>query len=321
MRRGERHGQTGRVVTEFLHDIAVQPLEPVDLAPRRFPAAEVRAQAVRRLGQGGQLVRPAGPVGHVVPHADAFGPRRRRRPGPERFAPEHRQRGFGRGRRPLAIPSLQRRHLRSQSGIWRRLIGRRQRRDQPIKRCQKGVVGLRQQSLAGQPAGAGQHPHGLRTAWVLARCVHVSRERRLFGTVRARRRPRRIVGVEHPARRWVRHLRQTGQRVHAPPVGRRVRPVDRPRVVEAVVTPRDELRVQVGGHALVVGEQGVVGRVGFQLRHFQKAGIVCRLGPQKRLLQRLDRLVHQGDGDPLPLGLAHHRPMVRAVGGERPAGH
>ena len=69
---------------------------------------------------------------------------------------------------------------------------------------------------------------------------------------------------------------------------------------------------------MVVGEDGVVGRVGLELGDLAEGGEVCGLGAQERLLERLDRPVHQRQRDPLAVGLAHDRAVVGAVHGEPP---
>src|SRR5205823_6438130 len=71
-READRNART-RVV-EGLHDVTGETLEAIDLAPRRFPAAKVRGELVRRFGQ------------RLESLFDDRAPA-------ERFAPEHSERG------------------------------------------------------------------------------------------------------------------------------------------------------------------------------------------------------------------------------------
>src|SRR6185312_2994534 len=63
-RGGERHRDARLAVVEFLHDVAVDALEAVDLAPRHAPAAEVLLQAVGSFDQRMQACLRAGLRGH-----------------------------------------------------------------------------------------------------------------------------------------------------------------------------------------------------------------------------------------------------------------
>src|SRR3569623_1020525 len=82
------------------------------------------------------------------------------------------------------------------------------------------------------------------------------------------------------------------------PVGRWIAPVEQPRVIEAVVAARHELRRQHSELAFVGGEDRVVGTVRFERRRGHVRFQVVRLGPQEALLQRLDGPVHHREGDP-----------------------
>ena len=156
----------------------------------------------------------------------------------------------------------------------------------------------------------------MQPARVLAEGIHVLGIVGLLGAVGTGGGIGPVVGVESPAVGRVHRLRRVLQGVQALPVRSRVRAVDRLGVIETVVAHRDELRVQIGDLALGAGEQGVVRRIGLQLGHLHEAGVVGGLGAQERLLQGRDRLVHQGDADPLAAFLADDGAAMRLVDGE-----
>src|SRR5690348_18035316 len=56
-RRSEFHGNAGLGVVEMRFDIVIESLKAVDLAPRRFPRAEIRSKPVRRIGERLQKLR------------------------------------------------------------------------------------------------------------------------------------------------------------------------------------------------------------------------------------------------------------------------
>ncbi len=161
----------------------------------------------------------------------------------------------------------------------------------------------------------------MQAARVFRTRVHVPREIGLLRAVRSRRRIREVVRVVGPARLRVDHVRALRHAVHTLPVGRRVAAVDRTRPVEARVAARDEVRMQVGDIPLGVGEQRVVRGVRVQLHHLQVLLQVLRLRATPRLPQRLERLLHEANGDPLAVGLAHDRTVMCAIDRELPLGH
>ena len=154
-----------------------------------------------------------------------------------------------------------------------------------------------------------------------AGAIHVARIVLALWAVFAGRRIGPVVGVEDPAVGGGQQMRRLVQGVQPLPVRRRVRAVHRLGVVEPVVAPWNELRVQIGDLALGVGEDGVVRGVGPQLGDLEERGVVLGLGAQERLAERLDRLLHQGYRDPLAVRLTDDRAVVRAVDGEALARH
>ena len=151
-------------------------------------------------------------------------------------------------------------------------------------------------------------PRGLSPAWSM-----YFGYRSRFGLSGPAGRPRPVVGVLDPPARRVHDVRAVLDAVDSVPLGRGVAAVNRPRPVEPVVPPGHELRVEVGDVPVGVGVDRVVRRVGVQLHHLPVLGQRASPGAEERLAQRLHRLLHQPDADPLPARRAHDRPVVRPV--------
>ena len=62
----EANGNAGGGVVKGLNDVAVDPLETVDVSPRRFPGAEVGGEFVRSRSERFEQVRAAGLLGDVI---------------------------------------------------------------------------------------------------------------------------------------------------------------------------------------------------------------------------------------------------------------
>ncbi len=309
-----------------MDDVPGQPLEAVDVPPGRAPGSEVLGELVRGLGQGLQLLVGGGLGRHVVVGTDPFLLGLGDAFAPQFLAPEHGERRGLRLHPPAIVPGAQQRDLLGQPGLQgiavrRVVIGVQQGRDQGGEGRQIGVVGRADQRAEVEIGLAAEHPGIVQAPGVLARLVHIPREVRRLGALRARRRPGPVVGVGDPAVGRVQEVRGLLERRHALPVRGRIGAVHRPGIVEPVVALGDELRVEIGDLALGVGEDGVVGRVGVELRHLQEGRVVLGLGAQEGLAQRLHRPVHQGDGDPLAVRLAHDGAVMGAVDREVTLGH
>ena len=151
---------------------------------------------------------------------------------------------------------------------------------------------------------------------VFAKCVHVSREISPFWTVWTRGGIGPIIGVEHIARPWIDDTRRLIKRVKTAPVSGGVGAVDGFAIVKAIIAAGNELRVEIGDLALIVGEQSIVRRIGLQLRDFQERLQRGGLGAQIGLGQGLDRPIHHSKTDPPPALAGNNRAAMGEIGGE-----
>ncbi|MCY1173005.1 hypothetical protein D9M73_131540 [compost metagenome] len=156
----------------------------------------------------------------------------------------------------------------------------------------------------------GQQQVGMDAALVRAELIHIARIVLRLGAVRPGGAPRPVIGVAHPAGAGIDYIGKRGDRVQAFPVGRRVGPVDRLGIVEAVVAHGHELRVEIGDFALGIGEQRVVRRIGLALGNLPIAGEIVRLGAQPALFECGDRLPHQRLGNPFAPAFGDDRAVV-----------
>ena len=162
-----------------------------------------------------------------------------------------------------------------------------------------------------------QHTHRVNAARVLRTRRHVRRDTRSRARARrARRRERRAVRVLDPPGLRIEQRDGLADQVQALPFGGRIAAVHRLRPIEARIAPRREVAVPVGDVAIGVGVDGVVRRVRAQVHHLVERRVRRRLRAPVRLRQRLERLVHQLDGDPLAIGLPHDRSVMTVVHGD-----
>ena len=320
-RRREAHRDAGAGVVEGLHDVAGEPLEAVDVAPRRVPLAEVGRQLVDGRGQRGQALLARGlrsqEVVHRHPPLASLGSHAR----PHVLAPEHRHRRGHRRHRPPVVPPAQGLHCIGQPGLERARRGQpivvfQQQRQLHRQLRQVAVERGRNQRLLCKALLAVEHHDGVHAARVLRSCVHVGRVVLPLRAERARYRVGPVVGVLDPAVGRVEHVGTFVHRHQIAPLGGRVAAVHGPAPVERRVPLGNEVGMEVGDVALGVGKHGVVGRVGVQVHHLLVLGEVLRLGAAIGLRERLERLVHQPDGHPLAVGLADDGAVVGAVDGE-----
>ena len=228
--------------------------------------------------------------------------------------------------RGTAIPRAQRgdrpRQRRFQRMRRRHLVvGAEERRQELLKGGEVRVVGRRYQAVEGEVLASGQHADGVHPARVLG--VVARRAPRVVGVVGPARavgaggRERPVIGVLDPADGRIEQRDRFRHRVQTFPLGRRVAAVDGFPPVEFRVAPRQEVAVEVCDGAVGVGVHGVVRRIGPQVHRAPEFGVGARLGPQPRLRERLDRILHQADRDPFSVLLPDHRSVVAVIDGER----
>ena len=325
-RRRESDGNAGRGIAEGLDEVARQSLEAVDVAPGRLPRAEVGGKFVRSFGQRLQENVGNNFGADVVAQVDASFSRVRAEAALQVVSPKHGERRGHGGCAPTQLPAAQRvnllRGLRLQGIIARRSVpGFDQRGDRPLKPRQIAVVGGGDERIERKILFVLQHTDGVHAARGFSAGFDIRRKIFLLRAVRARRGPRPIVGVVEPAVFGVQEVGRFIDRKQAVPVGRGIAAVHRLGPIEAGIAAGNEVAVKVGDIAVGIGEDGIVRRVGVQLHGLAEGFVVIRLGAQIRLRQGLDGLVHQPDSQPLAVGFANHRAMLRAVHGELFLGH
>ena len=307
LRRGEGYRQAGRSVGEDRCDVVGEALDAVDGAPRRAPGAEIPYELLAGVGERLEHFCRRGIANHVVVGGCRAGVGALAGEAPEGFAPQHTKSGGSGDGRPTAVPTAQKRDLLAE-GFAQRIVclqvvvSVKEVGDQDVEARLARIIGGGDQSGQSEIVFFRQQRDGVQAAHVVAVGVHVARVVGLFGAGAAGGSVGPIVCVLDPAGGGVEQMGRFGEGVQTVPIGARVCTVDGPGVVEPVVAPGDELRVEIGDVAVGIGIDSVVGGVGLKLHHLHVGGVIARLGQAVGLLERGDWVEHHGFGDPMAVG-------------------
>src|SRR5688572_30001005 len=100
------------------------------------------------------------------------------------------------------------------------------------------------------------------------------------------------------------------------PLGLGITAIYRLGPVEAGIPPGNEITVEVRDVTVGVCKDRVIRRVGLKLHRLPVLLVVLRLSASVRLGQRLDRLLHYAEADPLAVRLADDGPVMGTVNGK-----
>ena len=142
-----------------------------------------------------------------------------------------------------------------------------------------------------------------------------------FQAARARCRPGPVIGVVQPAAFRVQQIRRLVHFQQALVFGGRVASVHWFGPVKRGIAPRNIVAMEISDVALRRGEQSIVGGIRHQFHRLFVRLVVARPSAKVRLRQRLHRLLHDAETDPLAVFLADHRAMGSAVDSEFPFRH
>ena len=302
-------------------DVVVDPLEPIYVAPRRFPGSEIAGEGIHRSAEGFEEVGRRAPRRRDILH-DRYACCARVATEPSRhaLAPVDRQRRRYRLGAPPIVPAPERGdrlgELRLQCVGRRCLIVRREERrnhalergEIAVERCGRELA-TRPIALPRQHAQRMVAPRGLLRAGLdVARIVLAPGTRSC-----ARRRPGPVVRIVDKAARGIHNVRRLVERQDPAVRGARIAGVHRLCPVERGIAARDVVRVEVRDVAGGIGKQGVVGGVGMQLHDLAKAGQVVCFRARVGLNQRVDVIVHQAHAHQPIAFLAHDWPVRRVV--------
>ena len=262
-------------------DVAGEALEAIDVAPRRLPGSEVGGESVGSGGEGLQELLPGSSGGDVLFDGDAcFSGVGELVLTTDVFAPEDGERG---GTESMAQRWSQVRRV----AIWSASLdfegiggggvvpGFEECGDGFVEPGKVAVVGGGDERVEGEVFFVLQDADGVEAAGGFGAGFDVGGVVLLAQTAGSGSRPGPVVAVVEPAALWVEQLREFVDVEEALPVGCGIAAVDGFGEVEAGVAAGDEVAVEVGDVAVGVGEDGVVGGVGFEFDRLAEGFVVC----------------------------------------------